>query len=240
MARRPARKTARASKATAARRAKRSPRIREDAPPAPEQSQIDGRTADALYELRTYIGTELVHDAITVLRGHVRVGADLSLDIDTGDDDETDGTIVDGDLDVAGSVINRDGELGAFLLVTGNLRAKNVVAGGAHIVVLGDLIVEDVIFGHSEHGTIYVAGATRAKAIISEKHVFTLRGRVEGITVSGHGRITDDDHFRSYDPVLVRNVLAGDEEVGAHPDPDLTTDAILAGRPVLRDDVVLN
>jgi hypothetical protein len=239
MARRPATKAKRASKPRAAPRARKRARIRE-APPAPEQSQIDGRTADERYELRTYVATELVNDTITLLRGDIRVPGDLALDLDTADDDVPDGTIVDGDLDVTGSVINRDGELGAFLLVTGNLRAKNVIAGGAHIAVLGDLIVDDVIFGHSEHGKVYVGGTTHAKAIISEKHAFELRGRVEGITVSGRDRITDDDHFRSYDPVLVRNVLASDDESGAHPDPELTADAILAGRPVLRDDVVLN
>lgn len=209
-------------------------------PPAVEQSEIDGRTANGLYELSKHIHGDLVSDKITVLRGRTGVAGDLSLDFDGDDDDAPDGTIVDGDLEVTGSIINRNSDHGPFLLVTGNVHAKNLVAGGSEIVILGDLIVDEVIFGYYNHGSITVYGTTRAKAIITEYHAFDLRGRVEGITVSGRGRITDDDHFRSYAPALVPDVLTDGNPPGGYPDWDLTTEAILAGRPVLREDVVLN
>ena len=231
-----------AKRAKAARKTKaarhRKP-FRDVRPPVATQSVIDGATAHAEYELGEHVHAELVADAITLLRGSTHVTGDLSLDFD-GEADTPDGTIVDGDLEVTGTIVNRDSDAGPFLLVTGNLRAKNLVAGGSEIVVLGDLIVDEVIFGYYNHGSITVHGATRAKAIITEYHSFDLRGRVEGITVSGRGKITADDHFRSYAPALVPDVLTDGNPSGGYPDWDLTTEAILAGRPVLRDDVVLN
>jgi hypothetical protein len=217
--------------------AKRRP-IREAAP-AP-QDDLDGVAADAVYNLRKYIHSELISNSINLLRGRNHVDGDLALDWDSEDEDCPDGTIVDGDLEVTGTIVNRNSDSGPFLLVTGNLHAKNLVTGGSEIVVLGDLIVDGVIFGFYNHGSITVYGATRAQAIITEYHAFDLRGRVEGITISGRGRITDDDHFHSYSPVLVADVLTDGNPSGGYPDWDLTTEAILAGRPVLRDDVVLN
>jgi hypothetical protein len=229
-----------AGKRKPAKRATRPRKAASKTPPPAEQSEIDGATADGLYDLRKHIHSELISNAITLLRGSTRVTGDLELDWDREDEDCPDGTIVDGDLEVAGTIVNRNSDSGPFLLVTGNLRAKNLVAGGSEIVVLGDLIVDGVIFGFYNHGSITVYGATRAKAIITEYHAFDLRGRVEGITISGRGQITDDDHFHSYSPVLVADVLTEGNPSGGYPDWDLTTDAILAGRPVLRDDVVLN
>ena len=209
-------------------------------PPIAPASELDGAAAEGLYAFRTHIHSELISNSISLLRGTNQVAGDLALDWDAEDEDCPDGTIVDGDLEVTGTIVNRNSDSGPFLLVTGDLRAKNLVTGGAEIVVLGDLIVDGVIFGFYNHGSITVHGATRAKAIITEYHSFDLRGRVEGITISGRGRITDDDHFHSYAPVLVADVLTDGTPSGGYPDWDLTTEAILAGRPVLRDDVVLN
>ncbi|HEY5951070.1 MAG TPA: hypothetical protein VIV40_36515 [Kofleriaceae bacterium] len=239
----PARKTKRPPVAARTRKAVRAkPRkpIREVRPPAVEQSEIDSDLANGLYDLRRHIRGDLLNNLITLLRGRTRVVGDLALDFDRDDADGPDGTIVEGDLEVTGSIINRNGDNGPFLLVTGNVYAKNLVAGGSEIVILGDLIVDEVIFGYEHHGSITVYGATRAKAIITEHHAFDLRGRVEGITVSGHGRITNDDHFRSYAPALVPDVLTDGNPPGGYPDWDLTMKAIIAGRPVLREDVVLN
>lgn len=237
-------KKAKPAKRSAAKRARAKvvrprKRIRDITPPVAEHAVIDGVTANTDYELDEHIHGDLATNTIALYRGSTRVAGDLALDFD-GDDDSPDGTIVDGDLEVAGSIVNRSGDSGPFLLVTGNLRAKNLIAGGAEIVVLGDLIVDDVIFGFYNHGSVTVHGTTRAKAIISEYHAFDLRGRVEGITVSGRGRVTHDDHFRSYAPALVADVLTDGNPPGGYPDSELTTEAILAGRRVLREDVVLN
>ena len=247
MARRVAKKgkaAKRVAKAKPKRKARSKPRarkpIRDAAPPAVEASEIDGGTADGRYELSKHVHGELLNNTVTLLRGRTRVAGDLALDFDGDDADGPDGTIVDGDLEVSGTIVNRDSDNGPFLLVTGNVHAKNLVAGGSEIVILGDLIVDEVIFGYYNHGSITVHGATRAKAIITEYHSFDLRGRIEGITVSGRGRITDDDHFRSYAPALVPDVLTDGNPPGGYPDWDLTTEAILAGRPVLREGVVLN
>src|SRR5574338_214487 len=93
----------------AAGKRKRRP-IREVKPPPPEQLELDARTAADLYDLRDHVRGELVNDSITVLRGSSRVPGDLSLDLD--DEDGCDGTIIDGELRVTGTVVNRDSERG--------------------------------------------------------------------------------------------------------------------------------
>jgi hypothetical protein len=181
-----------------------------------------------------------VSDKIELYTGPTAIMGDLVLDFDGDDDDAPDGIIVDGDLNVAGSIVNRNSDHGPFLLVTGNVRAANLVGAGSEIVVLGDLLVEGFVFGFYNHGSITVHGKTHAQAIITEYHSFDLRGSVEGITIGGRGSITSNDMFSSYAPALVPEVLTEGNPPGGYPDWERTTDAILAGRPVLRDDVIVN
>src|SRR5512134_869086 len=60
--------------------ARRRRPIREATPPTAEQTEIDGGTADGLYEMRQHIRGELLNNIITLLRGRSRVPGDLALD----------------------------------------------------------------------------------------------------------------------------------------------------------------
>jgi hypothetical protein len=81
---------------------------------------------------------------------------------------------VAGDLTVRGVV--QQGFRAGFLVVLGTLRAKSI-STCAMIVVTGDLIVEDTIYGNCTNYMTNVLGKTKAKVLISAKeHYFCLYG----------------------------------------------------------------
>jgi hypothetical protein len=169
------------------------------------------------------------YERFDLYSGPLTVSGPLDLDRD-----DVDAVIVDGDLTVAGAVVNRDSDVGVALVVMGNLRATGLIAAGSEIVVRGDLVVDGIIFGYYNHGSVTVKGATRATAIITEYHSFQLAGAVDAITIGGRGRVTEADSFSSYAPALVPEILTEGSPAGGYPDWDRTADAILSGRPVLR------
>jgi hypothetical protein len=175
------------------------------------------------------------YERFDLYEGAITLEGDLSLD---GED--VDAIVVDGDFEVCGSIVNRRYDLGVALVVTGDLRADHVIAGGAEIVVLGTLAARGFVFGFYNHGSVMVGGPTRAKAIVivTEYHSFDLRGVVDAIAVSGRGRITSADRFSSYAPALVPEVLAEGNPPGGYPDRDRMVEAVLAGRSVLRPGLV--
>lgn len=59
------------------------------------------------------------------------------------------------DLEIAGSLLNWNGDFGIALVVEGETRAQNVVAGGSFIY-LQRAVVPGVILGHYNHGMIQV------------------------------------------------------------------------------------
>ena len=205
-------------------------------PLLPGASLVDAATAHAKYQVMSHLGGDW-YEKFDLVQGPAHVAGDFILDHTADGDEGADGLIVEGDLVIDGALVNRDSDNGPCLVVTGNVRAKNVIAGGAEIVILGELIVENVIFGFYNHGSITVHGATKARAIITEYHAFDLRGPVDGVTVSGRGNITAADTYRSYAPVLIPDILAPGNPEGGYPDWDRTADAILAGKSILREDV---
>lgn len=81
---------------------------------------------------------------------------------------------VAGDLTVRGVV--QQGFRAGFLVVLGTLRAKSI-STCAQIVVTGDLIVEDTIYGNCTNYMTSVLGKTRAKVLVAAKeHLYCLYG----------------------------------------------------------------
>ncbi|MFN0249984.1 MAG: hypothetical protein ACKV2T_24085 [Kofleriaceae bacterium] len=81
---------------------------------------------------------------------------------------------VAGDLTVRGVI--QQGFRAGFLVVLGTLRAKSI-STCAQIVVTGDLVVEDTIYGNCTNYMTSVLGKTKARVIISAKeHYFCLYG----------------------------------------------------------------
>ncbi|MER6672860.1 polymer-forming cytoskeletal protein [Streptomyces sp. NPDC000983] len=100
--------------------------------------------------------------------GGLRIDGDLTSDTDE-DDFCLANVIVDGDLVVDGNLEWIDEGSGSFLLVTGDLRARNLILrGNPSVVVLGDLSVEGTLLGHlgDDGGYLTVLGGTRAEIVL--------------------------------------------------------------------------
>lgn len=89
------------------------------------------------------------------------------------------GLIVDGDLTVTGSVMNWEMDFGPFLLVRGDLRARNVATAGSQVVVHGNLHVTQTLAGFYNHGSTIVRGDTRAEVVATIEHRIQLHGRLD-------------------------------------------------------------
>lgn len=137
------------------------------------------------------------------------------VDLDGPDREEL---VIDGDLVVDGSILNADPDDGRALHVKGNLRARNLIVGGARVTIDGDVDVDGLLYCHNGEQCIEIGGETRARF---EVHEHALRA---GLPLSEylHRDVTvlrvDDEY-----PIPVEEV-----------DPRELVDRIRAGLPVLR------
>ncbi|MFI6094879.1 hypothetical protein ACIA8G_04955 [Lentzea sp. NPDC051213] len=160
---------------------------------------------------------------------------------------ETDGdwvmynVIVDGDLTVDGDLSWWDDHMGNFVLVTGNVRARNVLLrGNPSVVVRGDLLVDNGVFGchGADGGFLDVGGVTRAKTIVNIRYFkMTFAGGRPDATLIA------DPNFTSC-PVDFADDELSAVLLPAMVDPDGYVDegqiewAFMEGRPILRDGAV--
>lgn len=145
--------------------------------------------------------------------------------------------IVDGDLVTDGDVELFDYSGGHFLVVTGDLRARNVLLMGCpNVVVRGDLIVTGGVLGRQgeDGGVLVVHGHTRAPVVMNLLYFNMEFGQPPEAVVCG-------DRHRMNCPVDFENgddltAAARPEVVGADGDVDdgLVEEALADGRPVLR------
>ncbi|MFE2935889.1 hypothetical protein [Streptomyces sp. NPDC059278] len=142
-------------------------------------------------------------------------------------------TIVDGDLTVDGDLAWRDGLEGNFFLVTGVLRARNVLLSGCpDLVVRGDLeVTRGVCVSYEEAGgALTVCGRTRARIIINMTYfLMTFAEQPQALLVA------DPDCTNC--PVDFTNDELGDILLPELPDEDLPEaieEALREGRQVLR------
>lgn len=145
-------------------------------------------------------------------------------------------TIVDGDLTVGGDLDWWDSASGNFLLVTGDVRARNVLLSGCpDVVVRGDLTASGTVQGSygDDGGFLTVGGRTRARAVISTLY-FNLHfaSQPEALLIADPHRtshpvdFTDDE----LDDLVLPGLLGKDETADAR-----TIGAALRdGQPVLR------
>ena len=137
--------------------------------------------------------TVLVEPIVVHTAPH-RVEADFI--IDRGRTSEAAGTYVflDG-LEVTGSVINHNGDFGVTLVVEGEMRAQNIVAGGAFIY-LDRAVVPGIVLGHYNHGMLQVRDL-RGDLTLSLDHDMAIsprgqRGSVSDFPSSGREVYVDD------------------------------------------------
>lgn len=140
-------------------------------------------------------------DEIRLLDGDVVVDGDLELD-------EVPDIWVRGDLKVKGSVCNIEGDYGPFLVVEGDLQAKNLIGGGSEIQILGNARITNTIYGHYNHGILEIGGDVTAKAVICDDHHLDIGGSVAAITVASGGTMQGDFDSDDFERVMVPEVLA--------------------------------
>jgi hypothetical protein len=121
-----------------------------------------------------------------ILPAGTKLAGDLVLDFDDAQIMALNaGTILcTGDLTIDGRIINENSDEGPFLLVGGNLKANEIIKGGARVVVLGDLSSDGVIFCDDETGALHVGGNLACKALIDADHELYTGGDISGVAIS--------------------------------------------------------
>jgi hypothetical protein len=106
--------------------------------------------------------------------------------------------VVDGDLQVDGLIGNRNDDGATGLHVLGDLKAHNMVVGGQEIYVTGHLTVDELFWGHYNHGMLTVKGGASARVFVQtdEYHVAV----AGGIETRRHIKNVDNEEWEDLDP----------------------------------------
>lgn len=84
----------------------------------------------------------------------------------------------EGDLKVAGDLLNLNINAGPLLFVAGNLSVINLVNGGAIFIVLGDLKATGVVVGEYNDGVSKINGDLHAQLVINLDHDIGVVGQI--------------------------------------------------------------
>ncbi|MBL7817094.1 MAG: hypothetical protein JNL70_18875 [Saprospiraceae bacterium] len=121
--------------------------------------------------------------------------------------------IVIGSLNVDGAIWNREIDYGINLLIVGDLKAKNIAAAGQIISVWGNVIVENILCGSYNHGSMYVKGNIHAEIIIADDYEMGCFGNFKGVKV-GDGNFKDlktdnylEPDYADWDMILEEDIL---------------------------------
>ncbi|MET7770523.1 hypothetical protein [Nocardia sp. NPDC005366] len=144
--------------------------------------------------------------------------------------------IVDGDLTVTGDIDWWDSASGNFVLVTGNVRARNIILFGCpEMAVRGDLTASGGIQGSygDDGGVLAVKGRVRAEFVISTLYFCAYFDRQpEAVLIADPYRVNQPVDFDAdeLDDLVLPAVLGSD----ATADERRISAALRAGQPVLR------
>lgn len=125
------------------------------------------------------------------------------------------GVIFDSNLYVEKAIENVDDEEGPFLLVLGNCYAKNIYKGGSEFYINNNCIIDNLIYGHNNYGSMKVLNKTKSQYIIGENHFFEFNQldnktvKINNFSSSGSYDFYKDDIKR----VFVKEVLDESENL---------------------------
>lgn len=145
---------------------------------------------DSWNTISPYQGEEFEEEAIFIVcHGDANFADHFRLDIDLGwtmhdkkwksqfsnlpsqpSDERVEGLIVFGDLNIKGSLLNEEGDYGAFLYVSGQINCQSLVAGGSVIYVKKEVTVEEVLISHYNHGYFRADALVIAPILIINDH----------------------------------------------------------------------
>lgn len=171
---------------------------------------LSAEEAKAQFDLDQYEGF-MGESEVHVYAGSTKLE---ELDLDANRD-----VVIDGDLTVKKDVTNLDGDSGDFLLVRGNLAARNLIGGGSMIVVTGNAKLRNTLYGHYNHGSIDIGGNVKAKAVVCSDHAMGIAGEIDAITVSWRGikaDFEDDDITRIMSPKVLDDDFIDDRKMFTH------------------------
>ena len=207
-----------------------------------------GMSGDAQYVLGEHI-QRCERAPFVRVAGDLAVAGDLRLDWDAEpwDSSKVCGLLIEGDLEVAGSLTNFDLGAGPLLLVLGNVRADRIVQAGATWLIGGDVQVQRTFLGVYNDGYAYVGGNLTAAAVVNQDHALTVAGRIDARQIdeqNGHpwlaaglvdaeGEVDWDALIEraSHDQPLTRDapVAVDIRRAAEDPDSELLTLALAAG-----------
>ncbi len=145
---------------------------------------------DSWKAISPYHGEEFEEDAIFIVsHGDVSFADHFRLDIDHGwtmhdkkwkeqfpnlplqsSDERVEGLIIFGNLHIKGSLLNEEGDYGAFLYVSGQINCQSLVAGGSVMYVKKEVTVTEVFISHYNHGYFRADGLVTAPVLIINDH----------------------------------------------------------------------
>lgn len=110
----------------------------------------------------------------------------------------------EGDLSIAGDLLNLNINSGPLLVVTGNLSVVNLVSGGGTFLILGDVTASGVVIGEYNDGLMRVGCDLRASLLINLDHDIGVSGALDAPSVDWNEDILAD--------VLVPEVFHEDDD----------------------------
>jgi hypothetical protein len=99
-------------------------------------------------------------------------------------DDNTVAYIFVRNLTVLGAIWNEETDFGVALIALKNVKAKNIAVGGQEVSIEGNLVVEELLCGSYNHGTMTVKGNVKAKYILNDDYTFLFERNVEAVVLN--------------------------------------------------------
>ena len=160
------------------------------------------------------------------------IDGDLVLDFDAAEYEgkRYRGVVALGQLTIKGDVLAENPDAGPFLAVCGELGVRQIIKGGAPVIVGGRLTAAGIIFCfYNNHGRLRALGGLKAQGLIVDDQKVDIK---KPIDVQAKALKT-----RALADVLVPDLLSEDEDGKFCPMDDVGAEIISrmkAGQPVLR------
>ena len=160
------------------------------------------------------------------------IDGDLVLDFDAAEYEgkRYRGVVALGQLTIKGDILAENPDAGPFLAVCGELGVRQIIKGGAPVIVGGRLTAAELIFCfYNNHGRLRALGGLKARGLIVDDQKIDIKKPIEVQVKALKARALAD--------VLVPDLLSEDEKGKSVPMDDVSAEIIArmkAGKPVLR------
>jgi hypothetical protein len=160
------------------------------------------------------------------------IDGDLVLDFDAAEYEgkRYRGVVGLGQLTIKGDILAENPDAGPFLAVCGGLDVRQIIKGGAPMIVGGRLTAAGLVFCfYNNHGRLRALGGLKAQGLVVDDQKIDIKKPIE-VPIKAL-------KARAFAEVLVADLLSEDEDGKFVPMDDVGAEIIArmkAGRPVLR------